>query len=106
MKQILTIGEMAKLFDVSTDTLRYYEQEGLLQSQRNSENGYRYYSYEDLFVFMDILLFRSLGIAVKEIRPLDLKGLRAAEKCRPGTGFPQRKCCRFRQSGDCPSRVV
>ncbi|MBP2654637.1 MAG: transcriptional regulator, MerR family [Firmicutes bacterium] len=70
MKQTWTIGEMAKLFDVSTDTLRYYEKEGLLHSDRNSENGYRYYSYDDLFVFMDILLFRSLGVAVKEIQPL------------------------------------
>ena len=70
MKQKWMIGELAKMFDVSTDTLRYYEQEGLLHSHRKGENGYRYYSYDDLFVLMDILLFRSLGLPVKEIQPL------------------------------------
>ena len=70
MKQRWLIGELAKMFDVSTDTLRYYEAEGLLRSHRNEENGYRQYSYDDLFVLMDILLFRSLGLPVKEIQPL------------------------------------
>lgn len=70
MKQKWMIGELAKMFDVSTDTLRYYEAEGLLQSHRHEANGYRYYSYDDLFVLMDILLFRSLGLPVKEIQPL------------------------------------
>jgi DNA-binding transcriptional MerR regulator len=65
-----TIGEMAKLFDVSTDALRYYEKAGLLSSDRHQENGYRYYSYDDLFVLMDILLFRNLGVAVKDIQPM------------------------------------
>ena len=70
MKQKWMIGELAKMFDVSTDTLRYYEAEGLLRSHRNEANGYRQYSYDDLFVLMDILLFRSLGLPVKEIQPL------------------------------------
>lgn len=65
-----TIGEMAKLFNVSTDTLRYYEKSGLLSSDRHQENGYRYYSYEALFVLMDILLFRNIGVAVKDIQPM------------------------------------
>ena len=70
MKQKWMIGELAKMFDVSADTLRYYEAEGLLRSHRNEANGYRQYSYDDLFVLMDILLFRSLGLPVKEIQPL------------------------------------
>ena len=70
MKQKWMIGELAKMFDVSTDTLRYYEAEGLLRSHRNEANGYRQYSYDELFVLMDILLFRSLGLPVKEIQPL------------------------------------
>lgn len=65
-----TIGEMAKLFDVSTDTLRYYEKAGLLSSGRHRDNGYRYYSYDDLVVLLDILLFRNLEVAVKDIRSM------------------------------------
>ncbi|VBB08194.1 Hypothetical protein LUCI_3462 [Lucifera butyrica] len=64
------IGEMAKLFDISTDTLRYYEKAGLLSSDRHCDNGYRYYSYDDLVILMDILLFRNMEVAVKDIRPM------------------------------------
>ncbi|MBP2634278.1 MAG: transcriptional regulator, MerR family [Firmicutes bacterium] len=70
MNQKWTIGEMAKLFDISTDTLRYYERAGLLSSDRHCDNGYRYYSYDDLVTLMDILLFRSLEVTVKDIRPM------------------------------------
>ena len=70
MKYTWTIGEMAKLFDVSTDTLRYYEKAGLFSSVRHGDNGYRYYSYDDLVRLMDILLFRSMEVAVKDIRPM------------------------------------
>lgn len=70
MKHKWTIGEMAKLFDVSTDTLRYYEKAGLLSSVRHCDNSYRYYSYDDLVVLMDILLFRNMEVAVKDIRPM------------------------------------
>lgn len=65
-----TIGEMAKLFNVSTDTLRYYEQAGLLSSNKNAANGYRYYSYDDLVILMDILFFRSMEISVKDIKQI------------------------------------
>lgn len=65
-----TIGEMAKLFDISTDTLRYYEKAGVLSADRHCDNGYRYYSYDDLVVLMDILLFRDLEVAVKDIRQI------------------------------------
>ncbi len=65
-----TIGEMAKLFDVSTDTLRYYEKVGLLSSHRNAANRYRGYSYDDLVILMDILFFRNMEIPVKDIRQM------------------------------------
>lgn len=38
----LRIGELARLTDVSVDTLRHYERKGLLKPQRLS-NGYRVY---------------------------------------------------------------
>lgn len=65
-----TIGEVAKLFDVSTDTLRYYEKTGILSSKKNSDNGYRYYSYDEIVVLMDILFFRSMELSVKDIKQI------------------------------------
>lgn len=65
-----TIGELAALFDVSTDTLRYYEKAGLLSSNRHPDNGYRYYSYDDMVILLDILLFRSMEVSVHDLRPV------------------------------------
>ena len=46
MKEYYSIGETAKLLGVSTQTLRYYDREGILRPETiNEETGYRYYSY-------------------------------------------------------------
>jgi len=68
MKNKWTIGEVAKLFAISTDSLRYYEKSGLLSSHRHEQNSYRYYGYDDLVILMDILTFRSMELPVKDIR--------------------------------------
>ena len=42
---MLSIGEFSKICQVSTKTLRYYAEIGLiLPDEINLENGYRYYS--------------------------------------------------------------
>lgn len=68
MNEKWAIGEVAKLFDVSTDTLRYYEKIGILSSNKNGDNGYRYYSYDEIVVLMDILFFRNMELSVKDIK--------------------------------------
>ena len=46
---MLTIGEFSNICKVSTKTLRYYAEIGLLEpSEVNPENGYRYYAIEQL----------------------------------------------------------
>lgn len=45
MKDRYTISEMARFFNVSSQTLRYYDKIGLYRpAVVNRENGYRYYS--------------------------------------------------------------
>ena len=39
----LSIGEVARLFNISKDTLRYYDKIGILKPEVNKENGYRFY---------------------------------------------------------------
>lgn len=73
MNEKWAIGEVAKLFDVSTDTLRYYEKSGILSSNKNSDNGYRYYSYDEIVVLMDILFFRNMELSVKDIKQIITK---------------------------------
>ena len=43
MRDLMKIGEIANLFDVSTRTVRYYEEVGLLTSHRDPDSQYRYY---------------------------------------------------------------
>ena len=45
MKELFTIGEMAKLFGVNIRTLRYYDEIGILCPETTDpDSGYRYYS--------------------------------------------------------------
>ena len=50
-----TIGEFASLFKLSKQTLFYYERNNILRPAYIDENGYRYYSLEQYFIF-DIII--------------------------------------------------
>lgn len=53
---MLSIGEFSNICQVSTKTLRYYAEIGLiLPDEINPENGYRYYSIEQLNNFVWLL---------------------------------------------------
>lgn len=66
----LSIGKIARLFGISPETLRYYEQEGFLSPRKNEENGYREYDFEDLFLLTDLLFYRDIGIPVRDIKDI------------------------------------
>ena len=63
----LTVGQAAALSGVSVRTLRYYDQIGLLKPQQVGENGYRYYTQENLQTLQQILFFRELEFPLREI---------------------------------------
>ena len=50
----MTIGKLAKLADVSPDTLRFYEDERLLTPAKKTEAGYRLYG-EDAVRRLDFI---------------------------------------------------
>lgn len=64
MKEFYTVGEIAKIYDVSTDTLRYYDRIGLLKPWATGANGYRYYSKAQFETISTIMLLRSMGTPV------------------------------------------
>ena len=71
MKQsTLKIGELAKLANISQDTLRFYEKHGLVQPSARSEAGYRLYSSEDVHRIRFILSAKEVGFTLKEIHEL------------------------------------
>ena len=67
MKEFYQIHELAKLFDLCPDTLRYYEEKGLLHPVRG-ENRYRMYGIQDVCTLNIIRALRELGIPTRSIR--------------------------------------
>jgi len=62
----MRIGELAQASAVSRDTLRFYEQRGLITAQR-SANGYRDYPPEMLQLVLYIKTAQRLGFTLGEI---------------------------------------
>lgn len=63
------IKKVSDISGVSVRTLHHYDEIGLLSPQK-SENGYRYYSDEDLSILQTILFYKYLGFGLKEIKLL------------------------------------
>ena len=63
-----TIRELADLSGVTTRTLRWYDQIGLLKPGRVAENGYRYYGPAQVDRLQDILYYRALGVELAQIK--------------------------------------
>lgn len=62
----MRIGELAQSCDVSRDTLRFYEERGLIAAQR-SANGYRDYPPEMVQLVLYIKTAQRLGFTLGEI---------------------------------------
>ncbi|MFC6274524.1 MerR family transcriptional regulator [Levilactobacillus tangyuanensis] len=61
------IGEFAKLVGLSTYTLRYYEDQGLILSQRD-DNGVRFYTEHDIRWVGFILHLKGTGMRLNELK--------------------------------------
>jgi len=62
-----TIKQIADIARVSTRTLRYYDQIGLLNPAGRAPNGYRLYDRDDLLRLQQILFFRKLEFPLEQI---------------------------------------
>lgn len=66
---MLSIGEFSNICKVSTKTLRYYAEIGLLEpSEVNPENGYRYYAIEQLEKMLFINRLKAYSFSLEEIK--------------------------------------
>ena len=63
-----TIGEVARMMNIASSTLRYYEKEGLLPVTSRSQNGQRAYTDEDLTTLSIIEYLKFCGLPLKDIR--------------------------------------
>ncbi len=65
-----TIAALAKLSGVTTRTLRWYDQQGLLKPARVTAKGYRVYGPAQVDRLQSILFYRELGLELSAIRQL------------------------------------
>ena len=64
------IGELAKLADVTPDTIRYYEKQQMMDHNVRTEGGFRLYTDNDLQRLRFIRYARQLGFTLESIREL------------------------------------
>ncbi|UHA73395.1 MerR family transcriptional regulator [Paenibacillus sp. 481] len=68
---MLSIGEFSKICEVSTKTLRYYDEVGLIKPDEiNPDNGYRYYSIKQLKKMLFINRLKSYHFSLEEIKAI------------------------------------
>jgi len=69
MKFRFSTGEMAKHFNISKQTLIYYDRIGVFcPNATNEDTGYRYYTIEQCEELDVILSLKNIGMSLKEIR--------------------------------------
>ncbi|WP_138753560.1 MerR family transcriptional regulator [Paenibacillus sinopodophylli] len=61
-------GEFAKQFGIKKDTLLYYDKIELFQPAGISDNGYRFYTMQQLDTFWAIQSLRALNFPIKELK--------------------------------------
>lgn len=64
---LITISELSKGFHISTRTLRYYEQIGLMKSGKKEGYAYRVYDEVNVKRLQQIIILRKLRIPLKQI---------------------------------------
>lgn len=70
MENKYTIGQLARLTDMSTKALRIYEEKGLISSTRNAENNYRFFDESVKLQLQRIQTLRYLGFSLDEIEKM------------------------------------
>ena len=67
---LIQIGSLAKQLGITTRTIRYYEEIGLMGASKRSSGGARSYNRDDVLRIKFILKLKELGISLKEMLSL------------------------------------
>lgn len=62
-----SVKQLANLANISVRTLHHYDRIDLLKPSFRSEKGYRFYERKELLLLQQILFYRELGFALKDI---------------------------------------
>ncbi|WP_407305673.1 MerR family transcriptional regulator [Desulfosporosinus sp. SB140] len=65
-----TVQKLAQIAGVSTRTLRYYDEIGILKPARINPSGYRIYGQFEIDQLQQILFYRELGLSLDKIKEI------------------------------------
>jgi len=69
MKNLFTIGEVAKLFNINIQSLHFYDRIGLVKPEvKDPHNGYRLYSTRQFERLNTVIYLRALNMPIKDIQ--------------------------------------
>ncbi len=67
-ERTFSTSEICHIFNIGRETLRHYENIGILTPTINAENGYREYGYWEVGIIVDILKYKSMGLSLGDTR--------------------------------------
>lgn len=73
MKSYYTIGEISKMFNVPSSTIRFWDEEGCIKLTR-AENGYRCFDLRAMIDLCRLMLYRDLEVPIKSMKNLPEMG--------------------------------
>ncbi|HEX3010830.1 MAG TPA: MerR family transcriptional regulator [Syntrophomonadaceae bacterium] len=65
-----TVQKLSRMAGISTRTLRYYDEIGILKPARINSSGYRIYGLKEVDLLQQILFYRELGVGLEKIKDI------------------------------------
>ena len=78
----MNIKKAAEMFDLSVDTLRYYERVGVIPPVQRNESGYRVYTTNDLNWIYLAKHLRNAGLSIESLIEFDQRESQNVEKAQ------------------------
>lgn len=69
-EELISIGDLAKSLNLTTRTLRYWEESGIIEAAPRSDGSNRYYSRDIAKRVRFIIKLKELGLTIQELQDL------------------------------------
>lgn len=69
-EEYMQISDLAKSLNITSRTIRLYEQMGLVEQPKRTEGGIRVYDQTDIIRFKFVLKLKALGLSLQEMKEL------------------------------------
>ncbi len=66
----MQISDLARTLNITSRTIRLYEQMGLVEQPKRTEGGIRVYDKADIIRFKFVLKLKALGLSLQEMKEL------------------------------------